>query len=223
MTRRGAAGLVGSLAASLALLAAVAGCDQDPERSPNAESPDAEFRQQAGLIVFHEPREIVVPPLVDQHGGTFGVDALRNKWSFVFFGYAACPDICPVTMATLRDAERTLADGRFQAVLVSVDPQRDAPEALRAYLEVFSPRFLGVTGTVDRLREFGLELAAGFTRGDPPEDAPDRYLVDHSGHAAIIDPEGRFAAILKNPRRTENVVAAFRSLAGRRGPSSAPS
>ena len=200
--------------AGLAVLSAVTGCERGTQ-SPDAQSPDAEFREETGLIVFTEPREIVVPPLVDQHGGAFGAGTLRGKWSFVFFGYASCPDICPVTMATLREAERVLQDERFQGVLVSVDPERDSPDTLRAYLEVFSPRFLGVTGEVARLREFGLELAAGFTRGEPAEGAPaDRYLVDHSGHAAIIDPAGRFAAILKNPRRTEHVVDAFRTLSG---------
>ena len=119
-------------------------------------------------------------------------------------------------MATLRDAERELADERFQAVFVSVDPERDTREAIGAYLAAFSPRFVGVTGQEHELRRFGLELAAGFMRTPAPDGVPaDRYLVDHSGHVAIVDPEGRFVAILKDPRRGEYVVEAFRTLAGR--------
>ena len=191
----------------IALLAA-SGCDR------GAEEADALGRaDEGGLIVFPTPREIGIPPLVDQHGSTFGAEALQGKWSFLFVGYTSCPDICPVTMATLRDAERELDDPRFQGVLVTTDPRRDTPDTLRAYLEVFSPRFLGVTGAEGPLRAFGLELAAHFRKMAPADGAPaDRYLVDHSGHVAIVDPEGRFVAILKNPRRSENVVQAFQTL-----------
>ena len=186
------------------------GCDRGLDE---ADLPAAE--EESGLIVFPSPREIRIPPLLSHQEGAFGAEALRGKWSFVFFGFTSCPDICPTTMATLRDAEAELDDARFQGVLVSVDPKRDRPDVLRAYLEGFSPRFLGVTGEEGPLREFGLELAAGFTKTPPPEGAPaGRYLVDHSGHVAIVDPDGRFAAILKAPRRRENVVEAFRRLVG---------
>ncbi len=200
------------VACGMVLLAALAACGGGPE-----EARVAAVRGETGLIVFPTPRNLRIPPLVDQHGSTFGAEALRGKWSFLFLGYASCPDICPVTMATLRDAERALDDPRFQAVLVTADPKRDTPDTLRTYVEVFSPRFLGVTGAEGPLRAFGLELAAHFSKMAPADGAPaDRYLVDHSGHAAIVDPSGRFAAILKNPRRSENVVQAFRALAGTR-------
>ena len=200
------------LACGVVLLAALAGCDRgDRPRQIDAPDPSVD-----GLIVLPAPREIAIPPLLVEDGGSFGQDVLRGKWSFVFFGYASCPDICPLTMATLRDAERELADDRIQAVFVSVDPERDSLESIRAYLTAFSPRFVGVTGEEDELRRFGLELAAGFMRTPAPEGVPvDRYLVDHSGHVAIVDPEGRFVAILKDPRRGEYVVEAFRTLAGR--------
>lgn len=199
------------LACVAVLLAALAGCDRG-DSVPAEAVPQAEDE----LIVLPAPREIAIPPLLSQDGSPFGHDTLRGKWSFVFFGYASCPDICPLTMATLRDAEQELADARFQAVFVSVDPQRDTRAAIARYLAVFSPRFVGVTGEEDRLREFGLELAAGFMRTPAPDGVPaDRYLVDHSGHVAIVDPEARFTAILKDPRRSEHVVEAFRALAGR--------
>ena len=181
-----------------------------------ARVPVEAVRSDYGLIVLPEPREIAIPQLLAHDGAAFAHDALRGKWSFVFFGYASCPDICPLTMATLRDAERELADDRFQAVFVSVDPERDTLEAIQAYLAAFSPRFVGVSGEEDELRRFGLELAAGFMRTPAPDGVPaDRYLVDHSGHVAIVDPGGRFVAILKDPRRGEYVVEAFRTLAGR--------
>ncbi len=198
------------LACAAVLVAALAGCDRG-DAVPAEAVPQAEDE----LIVLPAPREIAIPPLLAQDGSPFGHDTLRGRWSFVFFGYASCPDICPLTMATLRDAEQELADARFQGVFVSVDPERDTREAIRAYLEAFSPRFVGVTGEEDELRRLGLELAAGFMRTPAPDGVPaDRYLVDHSGHVAIVDPEARFTAILKDPRRSEHVVEAFRALAG---------
>lgn len=198
------------LACGVVSLVALGGCDRGDAVPAEA------IRSDFGLIVLPAPRDIAIPPLLAQDGGPFGHDALRGKWSFVFFGYASCPDICPLTMATLRDAERELADDRFQAVFVSVDPERDSLESIRAYLTAFSPRFVGVTGEEDELRRFGLELAAGFMRTPAPDGVPaDRYLVDHSGHVAIVSPEGRFVAILKDPRRGAYVVEAFRTLAGR--------
>ena len=194
---------------AVAALVAVMGCDRG---SPAARSVSATDDNR--LIVLPEPRQITLPPLVDQGGAAFGAAAFEGKWSFVFFGYTSCPDICPVTMATLGEAERALGDDRFQGVFVSVDPARDR-DTLDAYVKVFSPRFVGVTGEIEALRAFGLELAAGFTRAPPPAGAPaDRYLMDHSGHLAIIDPHGRFVAILKQPDRSADIVAAFRRLAG---------
>lgn len=201
------------LACGVVLLAMLAGCDRGAHPPRQIDAAD---RPIDGLIVLPAPRDIAIPPLLAQDGSPFGHHALRGKWSFVFFGYASCPDICPLTMATLRDAERELADNRFQAVFVSVDPERDSLESIRAYLMAFSPRFVGVSGEEGELRRFGLELAAGFMRTPAPDGVPaDRYLVDHSGHVAIVSPEGRFVAILKDPRRSEHVVEAFATLAGR--------
>ena len=194
--------------AAMALVAAT-GC----ERS----SPAVRFgptTEENRLIVLPEPREIALPPLVDQGGAAFTSAAFEGRWSFVFFGYTSCPDICPVTMAALREAEGVLGDDRFQAVFVSVDPARDS-DRLDAYVKVFSPRFLGVTGDTDALRAFGLQLAAGFTRAPRPAGAPtDQYLMDHSGHLAIVDPRGRFVAILKQPHRSAEIARVFQELAG---------
>ena len=108
-----------------------------------------------GVIAIPEPRELSDHALFDQSGNRFDVRRLNGHWSFIFFGYTGGPDICPVTMSILGQAERLiegclggndLADG-FQGILVSVDPERDDEGVLGAYVTAFSPAFIGLTGT----------------------------------------------------------------------------
>lgn len=177
--------------------------------------PTPETLQSRGLIVLPTARDLEIPALIDQHGGRFDKEALKGKWSFVFFGYTSCPDICPVTMSILRQAERAISDHRFQGVLVSVDPERDDAEAMRVYVDAFSSRFLGITGERRDLFVWARQLSAGFgkaatRRGGHP--ASHGYLIDHSGHIAILNPQGQFIAILKHPFETKDVVDVFRSI-----------
>jgi len=174
-----------------------------------------ELRSQ-GLIVLPTARDLEIPILVDQSGSRFDKKALEGKWSFVFFGYTSCPDICPVTMSILRQAEQTISDHRFQAVLASVDPKRDDVETMRAYVEAFSSRFLGITGERRDLFMWASQLSAGFGKASARHDghpASQGHLIDHSGHLAILNPEGKFIAILKHPFEAKDVVDAFRSIA----------
>ena len=170
-----------------------------------------------GLIVLPAPRDLAIPRLTDERGNVFDASALEGKWSFVFFGYTSCPDVCPVTMSVLRQAELTLDDETFQAVLVSVDPGRDDVDTMRAYVGAFSTRFLGVTGELGDLASFARQLSSGF--GTVPAGAGEHYLVDHTAHIAIVDPKGQYTAILKQPLTTKDVVDVFRFLRSLDGPS----
>jgi protein SCO1/2 len=177
--------------------------------------PTPDKLESRGLIVLPTARDLEIPPLIDQSGGRFDQEALKNRWSFVFFGYTSCPDICPVTMSILRQAEQTISDYRFQGVLVSVDPARDDVETMRLYVDAFSSRFLGITGERRNLFMWARQLSAGFGNAvtrDGGHPASHGYLIDHSGHVAILNPEGQFVAILKRPFETQDVVDVFRSI-----------
>ena len=140
-----------------------------------------------GFTPFPEPRPVEPFALVDASGEPFDAARLAERWSFVFFGYANCPDICPTTMAVLGDAEgRLLADGDrpFQGVLVSVDPERDTPQLLGDYVASFSENFVGVTGSPPLIAAFAKSLHAGFAKA-PVEDSALGYLMDHSSHIAV--------------------------------------
>lgn len=168
-----------------------------------------------GYVAHPEPRELPPFDLVDAAGGRFGPERLRGRWTFLFFGYASCPDICPITMSTLGQAEKLLLatdDPAFQGVLVSVDPERDTAAHLRKYVAAFSPRFIGVTGDVAALRRFAESLHAGFAKA-PTADSALGYLMDHSSHVAVVDPNGRHRGHVRAPLDARKVASLTRALA----------
>ena len=170
-----------------------------------------------GFTAFPEPRTIDAFTLADASGEAFDIARLRTRWSFVFFGYANCPDICPTTMAVLGAAEaRLLADGdpTFQGVLVSVDPERDAPDLLADYVASFSDNFIGVTGSAPAIAAFGKSLHAGFARV-PVADSALEYLMDHSSHIAVVDPLGRHFGFIRPPHDAQQLATLTRALVQR--------
>ena len=184
--------------------------------SPEPGYSDEELRA-FGFTAYPEPRLVDGFDLDDAQGGRFNPARLRERWSFVFFGYASCPDICPITMAVLGEAEqRLLADGdqTFQGVLVSVDPERDTPAALAGYVANFSPNFVGVTGTVADIKAFGEHLHSGFVKA-PVEDSALGYLMDHSSHIAVVDPAGRHYGFIRPPFDAQQLATLTRALAQR--------
>lgn len=167
-----------------------------------------------GFMAFAEPRPIDAFSLTDATGEPFDEARLRTHWSFVFFGYANCPDICPTTMATLGAAEARLlaaGDTAFQGVLVSVDPARDTPELLKDYVASFSANFVGVTGAVPDVAAFGKSLHAAFARA-PAADSALGYLVDHSSHIAVVDPLGRHYGYIRPPHDAQQLATLTRAL-----------
>ncbi len=196
--------------AALALIAAGVGFAY---LAPESTASDDELAS-LGFVALPKPAAVVPFELADARGGSFAPERLRGHWSFVFFGYANCPDICPTTMAVLGDAERqVLAAGQeaFQGVLVSVDPERDTPDALVAYLGAFSPNFVGVTGPAARIQGFAKSLHAGFAKV-PVEDSALGYLMDHSSHLAVIDPQGRHYGYIRPPFEARRLASLTRYL-----------
>lgn len=175
----------------------------------------AEELRSFGFVAYPAPRDIPPFALEDAAGGTFDAARLRGRWSMLFFGYANCPDICPVTMSTLALAEeRLLADGEqaFQGVLVSVDPERDTPAMLRQYVAAFSENFVGVTGDSAAIQAFAESLHAGFAKA-PVADSALGYLMDHSSHVAVVDPAGRHRGYVRAPLDARKIASLTRALA----------
>ena len=131
----------------------------------------------------------------------------RGQWDLVFFGFTHCPDVCPLTLKILQDARAELEQRGVEPlpriVLVSVDPERDTPERLAAYLAAFGDDNLGLTGDLAELRKLTDEIGIFFEKRDSDDE---HYLVDHASVVLVIDPQGRFHALFSSPHRTENFV-----------------
>ena len=174
-----------------------------PEAAPDLSS--------LNTFVYENPRELTDFSLTNEEGQTTTRQHLEGQWTFVFVGYTQCPDICPATMATLRQTEQRLPPDLPEPsyLLVSADPERDTPERLKAYLEFFGKDFHGVTGDIDTLRSLARSVGAVFVHRD---DGDGNTLVDHSGHLALINPQGRMAAVIQPPHDPEKLAEAYREI-----------
>lgn len=194
-----------------ALVAAVVGLGMAVAQLSGEPALSGEELRALGYRGYDAPRPLAAFELVDDDGRTFDQGRLAGRWSLVFFGYANCPDICPVTLAVLAEAERLVGEGAFQTVLVSVDPERDTPELLDAYVGTFSPRFVAATGETEAVREFAGSMGAAFRKA-PGAGSELDYLVDHTGTIAVIDPQVRLAGFLRSPFEAASIARVVRAL-----------
>ncbi|MGD2076381.1 MAG: SCO family protein [Gammaproteobacteria bacterium] len=168
-------------------------------------------------VLRPEPKKLKAFELVDQHRQPFTLERLEGKWSFVFFGYTYCPDICPTTLAMLttvagRLHEQAAGDRNVQIVFVSVDPQRDTPEVLADYMEYFNEAFLGVTGRPAQIDDLTRQFGAGYVRES--ETAPGEYLVSHASSIFLVDPRMQLRATFSPPHSAGTIVEQFRQIRG---------
>ena len=122
-------------------------------------------------------------------GETVRLEKWQGELSLVFFGYANCPDVCPLTMAQLARTYRELGEPEdLQVIMVTVDPERDNPVQLEAYVERFHPDFIGLTGTPAMIADSSARFYAGARK------VPDGR-VSHSSHVTLVDREGNMRLI----------------------------
>ena len=152
---------------------------------------------------YQQAREVKPFELTDHLGNSFNNASLKEHWSWVFFGYTSCPDVCPTTLQELNfiyDELKAIANNN-QVLLVSVDPKRDSQEKLASYIGYFNPEFKALYGDHGRLfpfaRNLGLMYAITEAGSDNHGESPTSYLVDHSASLVLINPAGRVEAIFK--------------------------
>ena len=161
----------------------------------------------AGIILLPQSRQLPPVTLQDQNGQPVLVNALKGKWSLLFFGYTFCPDICPTTLAQLRQIKSELpkeAVDTLQVILVSVDPHRDTPTQLKQYLGYFDPQFIGLTpASTDELQTIANAVSIPFI---PADTSKPNYTVDHSGNLALIGPDGTQRGFIRAPLNNQKLV-----------------
>lgn len=150
--------------------------------------------------------------------GEFTNTSLGGRWSFMFFGYTQCPDICPTALTLMKEVKTALVAPdavspapTFQVVFISVDPRRDTAELLGAYLAAFDSSFVGVSGDDVTLAPLVKKLGAYYRRNDGADTR--HYTVDHSAAIYLIDPRGRLAAVFSPPQDTSKLAVDYRRIA----------
>ena len=130
--------------------------------------------------------------LASTQGGSFTQNDLRGTPSLIFFGYTFCPDVCPTTLAetTAWRAQLGLAPEDLRIIFVTVDPERDSPEMVKAYVEGFDPSVIGLVGSVEETEK--AKAAFGVFSEKSGDVDSEFYLVDHTALTFLIDADGTF-------------------------------
>jgi protein SCO1/2 len=161
---------------------------------------------QANLLILPRERQLPDVELIDEQGQTVTTDALRDHWYLLFFGFTACPDVCPTTLSDMRRLLSQLPpDVREQVrvVLISADPARDTPEALRTYLGYYRANFKGLTGEIPELQKMSKALGLPFVAATSMEGD---YNVSHSSNLAIVGPNGTLRGHIRAPLKLDGLL-----------------
>lgn len=148
--------------------------------------------------------------LID-HTGTRRTDAdFHGKLALLYFGYTFCPDICPADLLEIASALDLLGDAgeKVQPIFVTIDPERDTPERLASYVELFHPRLIGLTGEADAIRQLALAYKVHYAKVHLPVWSD--YALDHSAFIYLIGPDGEYLGFFPPGTSAERMAAIIR-------------
>jgi len=184
-----------------------------------ADTPSSDATYKAakiqGVIL---PRAKIIQPfnLIDQHKQIFTLNNLKNQWSLIFIGYTHCPDVCPTSLSTLKQVNQLMQAQSLpapQVIFISVDPERDTPEILSEYVSYFDKNFIGLTGTLEELKNITSQLSVSFAKaaGASGDITQDDYLMDHSSSFMLINPQGKLQSFITAPHTATNIIYAVQN------------
>jgi len=165
------------------------------------------------ITLFPDPKRLTAFALTDHKNRVFDLASLKGKWSFLFFGFTHCPDICPTTLAVLARArdnitKNTVGAEDIQFVFISVDPNRDTASKLRQYVDYFDTTFLGVTGDNAQIGNLAGQLSAAYQVAITP--GMENYPVYHTAAVFLLDPRARYHAVFTPPHDAEAISKRFK-------------
>jgi len=181
---------------------------------------DREHDSQATLLpdrvmtLFPDPKPLMAFALTDDRNRVFDLASLKGKWSFLFFGFTHCPDVCPTTLAVLARARDNIAkstvgaESIIQFVFISVDPNRDTASKLRQYVDYFDTTFVGVTGDNAQIGALAGQLGAAYQVAITP--GVENYPVYHSTAVFLVDPRARYHAVFTPPHDAGAISKRFK-------------
>ncbi len=185
-------------ASLLALVLGLVACGQDTLKFSAIDITGADYGREFSLA--------------DQNGRTRGLADFQGKVVMMFFGYTQCPDVCPTALTEMAQIKSLLGkDGaRFQGIFVTVDPERDRPETLKAYMANFDPSFLALVPQVAELPALMKSFKIFFKKVEGP--TPSSYTVDHTAGSYIYDTQGKLRLFTRNGADVAQTVADIRLL-----------
>ncbi|MBP8840427.1 MAG: SCO family protein [Giesbergeria sp.] len=200
MLKRNALKLIAASALSISAAAVLTAC-----------SPDGPAFRGVNLTGADYARDF---SLTDHNGQLRSLKDLRGKVVVVFFGFTQCPDVCPTSMQELAEVKAALgADGeRLQGIFISVDPERDTLELLKAYMENFDPSFLALRPTPEQLPALAKDFKIYYKKVDGT--TPTSYSMDHSAGSYLYDPQGRLRVYHRYGSGAEALTEDVRLLLG---------
>jgi len=132
---------------------------------------------------------------------------LKERWSLMFFGFTHCPDVCPNTLNELSKLQKRFTDNdKPRLLLVSVDPMRDTPEVMNAYIKSFSDDIVGITGELHKIQVLTTQLGVAYAYNALPDES---YTVDHSATIFVFNPDGKYVAAYTSMLNSQEDVDAL--------------
>jgi protein SCO1/2 len=161
---------------------------------------------QSGTLL-QQPRALPEFSLIDQDGAAFTREQLLGHWTLIFPGFTYCPDVCPTTLAMLKNVESQLGPRaeQLRVAMFSIDPER--------YVSHFSPRFQGVTVAEPGLRSMAQTLGVAYIK--VPGDTADSYTMDHSAALILINPRAELAGYFTTPLQAPALLADLKQIIDR--------
>jgi len=148
--------------------------------------------------------------LTDAEGKTRSLEDFKGKVLVIFFGFVQCPDVCPTSLLRASQVQELLGDDaeRVQVAFITVDPERDTPEILKAYTSAFDPGFIALTGTPEQIARTAKEYKV-FYQKVPTGSS---YTIDHTALSYVHDTEGKLQLALRHEQTPQEVAADLRKV-----------
>jgi len=121
----------------------------------------------------------------------------RGKWLLIYFGYTHCPDICPTTLADIGETLKLLGPlaTNIRPIFITIDPERDTPEAVRAFLNNFDDRIMGLSGSPAEIAAVAHEYKVFYARSKIASADPNSYFMEHTAFVYVVNPDGKYVTL----------------------------
>lgn len=171
---------------------------------------DEKLQNPVDRVLLDEPVTLSEFELLDMNHNVFSLKQLSDKWTFLFFGYTSCPDVCPTTLSEMTTLNNLLSTNsinkRIQFVFISVDPDRDNPDHLKNFIAYFNKDFIAATGTIEQLNKLTRQISIKHRR---LKQQGEEYLVEHSAEILLFSPKSKLVAKFPAPHYSNEIADNF--------------